>query len=306
MKFTVNIPIDEVDPPGEFQTWAVLRELATAIERAGVDACYVTDHPAPSVEWRKTPEGHDALDPLTALSFVAAATSRLMVHANVMVLPYRNPFILSKAATTLQLLSGGRLILGAAVGFARDEFEAVGVDPSRRGTLTDETLETLRLIWTGQPVTRRGSTFNAVNVQPKPNPPISPPIWVGGGSEKAVSRAAQWGDGWAPFFGRPDGGSGVHANTALAGVQELKDKIARLGELRAKAGRAGAFDIALAPPYRPRPGVREDADRYVESIAGMAELGVTWTMARFKTSSRAAYLENLQWLAEDVIPRARR
>lgn len=302
MKLTINIPIDLVDLPGDFQFGDAMRAMATSIERAGIDACFVTDHPAPSVEWLASSEGHDALDPLTALAFVAAATSRLMVHTNVIVLPYRNPFILSKAAMTLQQLSGGRLILGVAAGFVRDEFAAVGADPARRGALTDEALETLRLIWSGEPVTKRGQTFSAVNIMARANPSLSPPIWVGGSGDKAVERAARWGDGWSPFWSRRNGSSSLYAQAALTGVEELRGKIARLHELRAQLGRTGSFDVALAPPHQLKPGERDEAELYLESIAAMAELGVTWTMLRVKPASVSAYLEIAQWLGEEVVP----
>jgi probable F420-dependent oxidoreductase len=302
MKFTVNIPIDVIEPPEEFQSWEALREMALAIEQAGIDACFVTDHPAPTVEWRNSPEGHDALDPFGALSFVAAATSRLKVHANVVILPYRNPFIVAKAATTLQVLSGGRFVMGVAVGYVREEFEAVGVDPGRRGALANEVLDTLRLIWNGEPVTKRGTSFNAVNVQPRPIPKFSPPIWIGGGSDKAVSRAALYGDGWAPFFGWP-GASSAIAESALTSMQELQDKISRLHELRAKTGRSGNFDVILAARHRLKPGTREEADKYIESVKAMADVGVTWTTAQIRGRDRGTYLERVQWFGEEVVSR---
>ena len=279
-----------------------LHEMAPAIEKAGFSSCYVTDHPAPSVEWLESMEGHDALDPMTALAFVAAMTSRLMLQANVMVLPYRNPFILSKSATTLQVLSGNRLIMGVAAGFARAEMEALGADPKRRGDLADEALETLRLIWTGKPVTKRGLNFNAVNILPRPNPTVSPPIWVGGSNDRAVARAAQWGDGWAPFWVQPARG-GIYGQTALAGVDDFRSKLARIHELRDEAGRTGPFDVALGPTERLKSRSREDVDAYLESVAAIAELGVTWTTMRFKRKSVREYLEDLQWAAEEVIPR---
>jgi len=306
MKFTVNIPIDHADPPGEFQTPEACRDMALAIERAGFDSCFVTDHPAPTVEWRASPEGHDALDPFAALAFVAAQTSRLKVYACVVILPYRNPFLVAKAAATLQALSNGRFIMGVAVGYARGEFEALGVDPKKRGALTDEALETLRLIWRGEPVTKRGISFNAVNIQPRPNPEPAPPIWVGGGSDKAVVRAAKYGDGWAPFFGRPDGGSGVVAETALTSLEDFTDKLARLHDLRAEAGHDGPFDVILAARYRPKASTREEADRYIEAVSQLADLGVTWTSAPVHGRDRSAFLERVQWFGEEVIARMRK
>src|SRR5215472_6828347 len=98
MKFSAHIPLGVITP-GQFQTQEAVREMALALEKAGVDACHITDHPAPDTSWLHA-NGHDALDPFAALAFVAAATSRLMLHTHVVVLPYRNPFITAKAAAT--------------------------------------------------------------------------------------------------------------------------------------------------------------------------------------------------------------
>ena len=105
MKFTVDIPIGVITP-SEFQTAAAVTEMAQAMEAAGIDACYVTDHPAPDAAWLRQGMGHDALDPFTAFGFIAATTTRLMMHTNILVMAYRNPFLTAKAAATLQVLSG--------------------------------------------------------------------------------------------------------------------------------------------------------------------------------------------------------
>jgi alkanesulfonate monooxygenase SsuD/methylene tetrahydromethanopterin reductase-like flavin-dependent oxidoreductase (luciferase family) len=124
MKFAMAIPIGDITP-GEFQTSEAIAEMTQALEAARVDACHLTDHPAPSSAWLLA-HGHDALDPFTALAFAAAHTSRLKFFTNVLVLPYRNAFITAKAAATLQVLSGGRFILGAGGGYQQVEFESAG------------------------------------------------------------------------------------------------------------------------------------------------------------------------------------
>lgn len=114
MRFALHMPLDQIHPAQEFQSAEAVREIATALEAAGVSAGFTADHPAPSSHWRRNdPASHDALDPFTALAFAAAATTRLRVLTNVVVLPYRNPFLIAKAAATLHLLSGSRLILGS-------------------------------------------------------------------------------------------------------------------------------------------------------------------------------------------------
>lgn len=300
MKFSMLMPVGDIKP-GEFQSAAAIAEMAMGLEAANVDACFLTDHPAPSAEWLHA-NGHDALDPFTALAFVAANSSRLMMFTNVLVLPYRNPFLTAKAAATLQVLSGGRFILGVGGGYQKPEFDALGVDFSKRGALTDEALEVIRLAWSGEVVVKQGSNFNATGNHPRPAPVPQPPIWIGGSSDKAVQRAARSGDGWCPFFIRP-GQSKINQDIALQTTQQLAGKIAELHELRAAQGKAGNFDIAIGPSARPEFGSREGAQRYIETVREFADAGVTWITVVPPSPSRQAYLDYVQWFGEEVIAR---
>jgi probable F420-dependent oxidoreductase len=303
MKFTMAIPLGDITP-GEFQTPQAVREMSQALEAAGIDACYVTDHPAPDAEWLRQGMGHDALDPFSAFAFVAAATTRLRLHTNIVVMAYRNPFLTAKSAATLQVLSGGRLILGVGAGYQKAEFEALGVDFHKRGKLFDEALEVIRMAWSGGPVVFQGTHFNAAGNEPRPVPDPAPPIWIGGGSDKAVQRAAHWGDGWCPFFAAPTM-SALNRDTGIHSVEQLGEKIATLQELRAKAGRSGPFDIAIGPKAKIGYGKSGGADAYLEAVGELAEAGVTWAMAEPPHASRQQYLENVQWFGEEVIARLR-
>jgi probable F420-dependent oxidoreductase len=302
MKFTMDIPVGVITP-GEFQSAVAVREMALALESAGVDACYVTDHPAPDSAWLHA-NGHDALDPFTALSFVAASTSKLMLHTNIVVMAYRNPFLTAKVAATLQILSGGRLILGTGAGYQKSEFEALGVDFHKRGALFDEALEVIRMAWAGGAVVKDGMNFNAIGNEPRPAPSPQPPIWIGGGSPAAIKRAALRGDGWSPFFAAPtmtaaNQESGIHT------VEQLGEAIKRIGTMRSEAGRSGAFDIAIGSKTKLKIGNIDSAAKYVESVRELAIVGVTWTMVALPHPSRQAYVENVQWFGEEVIARLR-
>src|SRR5687768_6448328 len=114
--------------------------VARAAERAGFDGLSLTEHPAPGARWL-TSGGHQSLDPFVALGFIAAATERLHLVTHVVLAPYRNPFLLAKAAATLDKLSGGRLILGLGAGYQKSEFFALGVSLDERAALFDEVLE---------------------------------------------------------------------------------------------------------------------------------------------------------------------
>lgn len=301
MKFILHIPIDRIAPKGEFQGQDAVQEMAAALEEAGASGCYVTDHPAPMADWlHNDPTGHDALDPFTALAFVAAFTTRMKVVSNIVVLPYRNPFLTAKAAATLQILSGGRFILGVGTGYQKGEFEAMGVSISKRGALTDEALETIRLAWGGGPVVKHGSNFNATGNEPRPVPEPPPPIWVGGGSNKAVERAARWGDGWVPFFALPTNDENVKAS-AVTSLQDLSQKIDRLKELRVALGKDSPFDICIGVRAPLKEFTSSEAERFREAVHELAAVGVTWAGATVPAPSRAAFLENVHWVAEEII-----
>jgi probable F420-dependent oxidoreductase len=301
MKFILRPPIDQIYPEGEFQTGAVAREIALAFERAGVSAAGLSEHPAPSADWlHNDPQGHDALDSLTALAFIAAATTRLKVFTNVVVLPYRNPFLTAKAAATLQILSDHRLILGVGVGYQKSEFDALGVPFNQRGALTDEALETIKLAWQGGSVVKQGKAFNARGNEPRPVPSPPPPIWIGGGSDKAVERAARWGDGWMPYFSVPTNDPTVKASSIVS-MEHFAEKLERLKELRDKQGRQSPFDVAVGSPVRPKATTRSEAEKFVETARQLAAHGATWMWTPLQSPSRAAFLESVAWFGEEVI-----
>lgn len=303
MKFATALPISHVKPKGEFQSGEAVREFSLAVERAGLSAATISEHPAPSADWlHNDPTGHDSLDPFVGLAFVTAATTRLKVITNVVVLPYRNPFMTAKAAATLQVLSDGRLILGVGVGYQKLEFEALGVPFEQRGALTDEALETIRMAWKGGSVVKRGRHFHAAGNEPRPVPEPSPPIWVGGASDKALERAALWGDGWSPYFSTH--ASGLDAQHAsMSSMEQFVEKLARVRQLREQHGRTGPFDIAVGSPFRPKGTTRSEADQFIEIGRQLQSNGANWIWLPMSGPSRAAYLERIAWFGEDIIAR---
>ena len=200
MRFTIGLPTDRVDAVNEFVTGDAVMECAAAVEAIGYDACFVTDHPAPDAKWLAA-GGHHALDPMVALSFAAAATTRLRLHTHILVLAYRNPLLTAKSVLSLDVLSRGRLILGVAAGYLKPEFAALGVDFDERNELTDEAIDVLRAALTSDDYAYDGRHFHSRGTTFRPRPVQSPhpPIWVGGNSRSAIRRAVDRGDGWVPF-----------------------------------------------------------------------------------------------------------
>lgn len=289
-------------PAGGAGRAQMVATMARALENAGVSAGLTSEHPIPSAEWlHNDPAGHDCLDPLTALAFVAGCTEKLKVFTNILVLPYRNPFLTAKAAATLQVISGDRLLLGVGIGYQREEFEALGVAYEERGALMDEAIETIRLAWAGGEVVKKGRHFNAVGNEPRPIPLPAPPIWVGGGSDKALERAARAGDGWAPYFTMPTNDPTVR-KSAIVSMDHFAEKMTRLRELREGFGRTGPFDLAVAPPFRPAVASRANAERFLDETRQLAEHGVNWIWTTLPhSSSLEEYLDLVAWFSEEII-----
>jgi|DewCreStandDraft_2_1066082.scaffolds.fasta_scaffold01193_11 probable F420-dependent oxidoreductase len=173
------------------------------------------------------------LDALVVLAAFAARSERLKVGSSVVLLPLRPPALVAKAAATLDILSGGRLILGVGVGGEYPpEFEALGIPLAERGARADEALRILKLLWAGEPVSFEGRFYRlpGVRLDPPPAQAGGPPVWVGGRSRAARRRAARLGDGWFPYLIDPD---------------QYREGRREIEALRARAGREGAFTWAL-------------------------------------------------------------
>lgn len=117
------------------------KQLAIAAEQLGFQGVCLDEHPAPVEPWISGPSGHHCLDPFVALAMIAGCTSKLRLLTYLTVLAYRNPFVFTKAATTLDVVSDGRAIIGVGVGYLRGEFDAVGADFEERNALFEESLE---------------------------------------------------------------------------------------------------------------------------------------------------------------------
>jgi probable F420-dependent oxidoreductase len=175
-----------------------LWEWVEHAERSGVDSIWLTD--------RIVAERLN-VEPVVALAFVAARTKRMLVGTSVLALPLRQPTILAKEIATLDFLSAGRMLPAIGLGTEDErEYEAAGVARADRGARTDEMVEVMRLLWSGEPVTYRGRFYSLTNVtvQPRPVRPELPPIWVGGRSMPALKRVARLGDGWLASQVTPD------------------------------------------------------------------------------------------------------
>ena len=166
---------------------AHLGVLCRQAEAAGADSLWATDH----LFWP-----HPIDEPMTTLAVATVTTSRVTLGTCVLQLPLRQPAAVAKQAAALQLLSGGRFVLGLGVGSHLEEYERAGVDFHRRGRLMDDGVARLRAAWWGDPA--RPSEYGQEPATPRV------PLWFGGSSPAARRRAAVVGDGWVPLFMTPD------------------------------------------------------------------------------------------------------
>src|SRR5258707_5158471 len=194
MRFAITNPMHSHPYSPEFVSGDGIGRVAAAIEAAGIHGFGFTDHPAPSQRWLEA-GGHDALDPFVALGFAAARTTTLRLIRNIVVLPYRNPFVVAKSGATLDLISGGRFTLAVGVGYLKREFAALGVDFDERAALFEEALEVIRAIWTGDDISYDGKDFTAkgITAHPRPVSKPHPPIWIGGNTVAARQRVTKYG-----------------------------------------------------------------------------------------------------------------
>jgi alkanesulfonate monooxygenase SsuD/methylene tetrahydromethanopterin reductase-like flavin-dependent oxidoreductase (luciferase family) len=163
MRFSFSYPLVAHPQNPVFLTGPGMARLCRAAESAGFDAVGFTDHPAPTDRWLNA-GGHDALDPFVAFAYCAAATERLLLIPNILVLPYRNPFLVAKAVATLDSLSGGRFVLAVATGYLRGEYKALGVDFDERNDLFDEAIEVIRGVWSTDNFTFVGRHRSLIDV----------------------------------------------------------------------------------------------------------------------------------------------
>jgi probable F420-dependent oxidoreductase len=185
--------------------------LAQAAESAGFESIWTVDHVVVPAGYQskypydpsgKIPSGEETVfpDPLIWLSFVAARTSTIRLGTGILIVPERNPLVLAKELATIDFLSGGRMILGAGVGWLEEEFDALGIPFAGRGHRTDEAIGAMRALWSQPQATFEGSTTSFRDCCLRPQPVAgSIPVHIGGHSPAAARRAGRLGDGFFPF-----------------------------------------------------------------------------------------------------------
>ena len=299
----MQLPTDRVEPAGEWQSGAAIAEVAREAEAAGFDAAFVTDHPAPDEAWLAS-GGHHTLDPFVALATAAAATDRLHLQTHVLVAAYRNPFLAAKAVASLDVVSGGRVIVGVAAGYLEKEFRALGIDLEERNDLTDEAIDAMKRIWEGRPLDERGRHFAAESIValPRPIQRPHPRIWVGGNSKAAIRRAVERGDGWLPFPA-PARWSGRVRTAPLETVDDLRERLGYARDHAERVGRTAPLDVCFVPFGLEMLAKGEPAGpvRVRESLVELETVGVNWVTIALRARDRAELVDRVRAFGEQVI-----
>ena len=316
MEFGFNLPIS-----GPLATPDEVARVAEAGEALGYAYLTLTDHivlpdmKAPGYPYSESGEffgegPQNRLEQLSAAAFVAARTRKIRLVMAVMVVPYRPAVLAAKMLATIDVLSGGRLVLGIGAGWLEAEFDALGTPPfAERGAVTDEYLQAFRILWTeaAPRFSGRHVRFDDILFAPKPAQEPYPPIWVGGESPPALRRAARLGDAWYPI--------GSNNRHLLDSLPRYRAGVARLRQYAAEAGRDPA---AIALAYRVKrygadlPQKASDGERrlfsgstadIVGDLHALEELGVSALDIDIERPSAAAAIAELRRFREEVIAR---
>ncbi|MET0179295.1 MAG: TIGR03619 family F420-dependent LLM class oxidoreductase [Novosphingobium sp.] len=303
IEFNIPLPFDR--PNGdEFWTLDAIRTIGAAIERAGFSACLVTDHPCPPGRWLDS-GGHLAHDPWVMLSLMAAATTRVRLQTGILVLPYRNPFVVARSVATLDRFSGGRVTVGVGAGYLKGEFHALGVDFEQRNELMDEYLRALKAALSEDEFSFAGTGYEArgCRIQPPPVQRPHPPLLVGGNAKRAIRRAVELGDGWYPFFTVAGVSNAVTRTAEITCAQDLVGPLAYMREHCEKVGRAEPPLVAVGSVVYP--GESWTPQLIVDRAGEFAELGIVAAGMHLEGNSVAEFCDNVERFGREVIAKVR-
>ncbi len=274
-----------------------VQRLARAIEDIGYDQLDMFDHvvmgfPNERRQAPMYPPKMPILEALMTLSFIASATSRIGLGTEVLVLPQRQPVMVARQIATLDTLSDGRVRLGVGVGWQKAEFDALGEDYTTRGKRMDDAIRLLRACWQDEKIAFTSPHYNLDDIAMEPKPPQGGnlPIWIGGGSKRALRRVGELGDGWLA--------TGMHDEAMVAqAISDIHQHAERTGRDPAAIGLQMMLDV----PPRDNAGKTfySDLDQVARRAVAIKEMGFGWATinatAIFQSGARSvdAIIESL-------------
>jgi probable F420-dependent oxidoreductase len=257
-----------------------LIRVARHAEELGYDSVWVLERllwplapkePYPATPGGSLPEPYQIVfDPIETLTFVAAHTQKVQLGTSVLVLPYHSPIQLARRLATLDVLSGGRALVGVGAGWSRDEFEAVGTPFERRGARCDEILEAMIELWTNDPAKFDGKFYHIPEskVGPKPVQKPHPPVYVAGFGQYTFDRAVRFGSGWNP--------SGIPSFDWLEGmINQFRQTAERAGRGNMEVVLRAFTMVSKQSPVGERSPMIGTLEKIREDTGRLRDMGVT-------------------------------
>ncbi len=301
MKFGIVIPLHrDVDA-------LVNLELAENAEMLGFDSIWISDHVVLPTKY----EGRFSnvlYDPFVLLASIAAKTKKISLGTSIIIVPYRNPIVVAKMISTIDLLSEGRIVLGVGPGWMEEEFNILGIPFNERGQRTDEYINIFKEVWEKDEPQFEGEfySFSKIKFYPKPIQKPHPPIWIGGISKKAIERAVDQGNGWHPVWLSPD---------------QMEKKIGYLKRIAKEQGRnLDNFVFSIRNRLRilettevKKPDFSESRGKYTFSFHGTTEeiihkirqfesIGVSHIMFDLDVENNKEMFNTIERFANDIMP----
>jgi probable F420-dependent oxidoreductase len=286
--------------------------LATFAETAGFESIWLADHVVFPAKFASrypfsasgefpAPTSDPLLEPIAAMGVLAGATKRLRIGTAVLIIPYRNPILLARMLITIDQFSGGRVILGAGVGWLKEEFEALETfDFAKRGKVTDEYIEIFKALSAGGEVGYQGETysFEPVHSVPGSVQRPHPPVLIGGVSDPALRRVTR-NDGWL---------------AVALGPEEMPERIAALKRICGEQGRRFedlqmVYKIFINPgepkqgPFGGRDMGSGSQAQIVDDLKSILEAGFQKIIVRYRGDSAAAQTEQMDRFVSDIVPK---
>jgi len=282
-------------------TAEIIRTTAVRAEQLGYDSVWVSDHVVVPRENIKN-FGETIFDPLVTLGVAAGATSRVKLGTTVLIVPYRNAVVMAKMVSSLDALSGGRVVLGVGAGWVAAESAMLGVPFKERGAMTDEHLRAMQELWTSAKPSFAGTytRFDNLVFEPKPVQKPHPPIWVGGHSQAALRRTVRFGAAWHPINRPPAELRAGRAEIARLSREQGRPEPALTLRNDVRILRAG--ESAPASTHAGRVLAGEPA-ALVEQIHELAECGVEHLVLEFLAADGRELEAQMALFAERVRPR---
>jgi probable F420-dependent oxidoreductase len=292
---------------------ATILQLALQAESAGFESIWLADHVAFPVTFKSeypysaqgefpTKFADPLLEPVATMGVLVGATKRVRIGTAALIMPYRNPVLLARMLVTLDQFSGGRIVLGAGVGWLEEEFKVLDTfDFKKRGRVTDEYLEIFKAICAGGEVGYRGETyaFDPIHSIPGSVQRPHPPIMIGGLSDAALRRVVRHGNGWL---------------AVTAGPEKLAERIATLKRLSEEAGRR--FEditllfkifLGIGEPKRSRFDAREPGTGTVAEITDdlkrLFDMGVTRVIMRYRGADAEQLRTQIDRFVTEIVPK---